>query len=94
MIKFSHLLVLSALMVWLIGSGCVDNEASEIEEITPETQMKDMGEETEDIFSEALIDSEYALEDPELLELESDMVELEALLEDMRLEEEIVIEEL
>lgn len=92
MIKFSHLLVLSALMVWLIGSGCVENEASEIEEITPETHMKDVGEETDDIFSETLTDSEYALQDPELLELESDMIELEALLEDMSLEEEIIIE--
>ncbi|MDD3042457.1 MAG: hypothetical protein PHW56_05850 [Methanosarcinaceae archaeon] len=95
MIKFSHLLLLSALMVWLIGSGCVDNEPSEIGEIAPETQVKDAGGETGDVFSEALTESEYAvLEAPELLELESDMAELEALLEDMSLEEEIIIEDL
>jgi len=95
MIKFSHLLLLSALMVWLIGSGCVDNEPSEIGEISPETQVKDAGGETGDVFSEALTESEYAvLEAPELLELESDMAELEALLEDMSLEEEIIIEDL
>ena len=32
MVKFAHLLVLSALIVWLAGSGCVGNDASEVEE--------------------------------------------------------------
>lgn len=30
MVKFAHLLVLSALIVWLAGSGCVENNTSEV----------------------------------------------------------------
>jgi hypothetical protein len=30
MVKFAHLLVLSALIIWLAGSGCVGNGTSEV----------------------------------------------------------------
>ena len=33
MVKFAHLLVLSALIVWLAGSGCVGNSTSEVERV-------------------------------------------------------------
>ena len=32
MVKFAHLLVLSALIVWLAGSGCIGNDTSKVKE--------------------------------------------------------------
>lgn len=84
MVKFAHLLVLSALIVWLAGSGCVGNDASE-EETAP--NVAELGNGTTD-------DSEMGLTPAEIQELDSDMVELENLLENATPEEEIVIEEL
>ncbi|KKG10716.1 hypothetical protein EO95_00050 [Methanosarcina sp. 1.H.T.1A.1] len=85
MVKFAHLLVLSALIVWLAGSGCVGNDATVVEETAPNVAEAGNG------ISE---DSEMGLSQAEIQELDSDMAELENLLENASLEEEIVIEEL
>jgi len=84
MVKFAHLLVLSALIVWLAGSGCVGNDASEVEETAPNSEAG----------NGTLNDSEMGLTPAEIQELDSDMVKLENLLENATPEEEIVIEEL
>ncbi|MDD2439092.1 MAG: hypothetical protein PHD41_02555 [Methanosarcinaceae archaeon] len=95
MIKFSKLLVFSVLIGCLICSGCMENEASKIEEksLSPEEEQEE--EQISEDLEKTPVDSEYAaLETPELLQLESDMAELEALLEDINPDEELVIEEL
>ena len=84
MVKFAHLLVLSALIVWLAGSGCVGNDASEVEETAPNS----------DAGNGTLNDSEMGLTPADIQELDSDMVKLENLLENASPEEEIVIEEI
>ncbi len=87
MVKFTHLLVLSALMVWLVGSGCVGNDASEVEESKIDLDAAEAVEEAQD-------SGDLELNEAEILELDADMAELEALLENVSLEEDIVIEEL
>ncbi|TFH04593.1 MAG: hypothetical protein E4H06_02680 [Methanosarcina sp.] len=83
MVKFAHLLVLSALIVWLAGSGCIGNDASEMEGIAPNVAEAGNGTPNDSEITQA-----------EIQELDSDMVELENLLENATPEEEILIEEL
>jgi len=87
MVKFAHLLILSALMVWIVGSGCVGNDAAEVEESEIDSDAAEAGEDAQDL-------GDLELNEAEILELEADMAELEALLENVSLEEDIVIEEL
>ncbi len=88
MVKFAHLLVLSALIIWLAGSGCVGNGTSEVEKkgVDPNAVEAENGVPAEDL--------EMGLTQAEIQELDSDMEELQGLLEDASPEEEIVIEEL
>ena len=84
MVKFAHLLVLSALIVWLAGSGCIGNDASE-EEIVP--NVSELGNGTPE-------DPGMELTQADIQELDSDMVQLENLLGNATPEEKIEIEEL
>lgn len=88
MVKFAHLLVLSALIVLLAGSGCVGNDTHEIEKsgTGPNSIEAENGSPTKDL--------DIGLVQAEIQELNSEMEELESLLENANLEEEIVIEEL
>lgn len=87
MVRFTHLLILSALMVWIVGSGCVGNDAAEVEESEIDSDAAGAGEDAQDSGG-------MELNEAEILELEADMAEIEALLENASLEEDIVIEEL
>ncbi|AKB82598.1 hypothetical protein MSBR3_2020 [Methanosarcina barkeri 3] len=88
MVKFAHLLVLSALIVWLAGSGCVEDSASEVKESKADPDVAEMknGEPDENL--------EAGLTEAEIQEFDSEMKDLEHLLENASPEEEIVIEEL
>lgn len=87
MVKFAHLLVLSALIVWLAGSGCVGDNTSETEEsgIGPDAAEAVNGAPSEDL--------EIGLSQAEIQDLDSDMAKLEDLL-NASIEDEILIEEL
>lgn len=85
MVKLAYLLVLSALIIWLAGSGCVGNNEEEEAGITPDVAEAGNG---------ISADSEMGLTQAEIQQLDSDMAELENLLKNASLEEEIVIEEL
>jgi hypothetical protein len=87
MVKFAHLLVLSALIIWLAGSGCVGNSTSEVEKSGVDQNAIKAGN---GVPSE---DLEMGLTQAEIQQLDSDMAELEGLLESASVEE-IVIEEL
>jgi hypothetical protein len=87
MVKFAHLLVLSALIIWLAGSGCVGNSTSEVEKSGVDQNAIEAGN---GVPSE---DLEMGLTQAEIQQLDSDMAELEGLLESASVEE-IVIEEL
>ncbi|PAV13317.1 hypothetical protein ASJ81_04920 [Methanosarcina spelaei] len=88
MVKFAHLLVLSALIVWLAVSVCVGDSTSEVKESKADPDVDEMknGEPDEDL--------EAGLTEVEIQEFDSEMKDLEHLLENASPEEEIVIEEL
>ena len=88
MVKFVHLLVLSALTIWLAGSGCIGNNTSEVEEsmVGPDAAEAANGASAEDM--------EMGLSQAEIQDLDSDMAKLEDLLANASIEEEILIEEL
>ena len=88
MVKFAHLLVLSALVVWLAGSGCVGNGTSEVKEsgVDPNVAEAGNGAPSEDL--------EIGLTQAEIQGLNYDMADLEDLLVNASPEEEITIEEL
>jgi hypothetical protein len=88
MVRFVHLFILSVLMVWLSGAGCVGNDASKTEDSVIHSKAIETGG-----------DTGSALEEPRLTEaeiqgLEADTSELDNMLENSSLQEEIVIEEL
>ena len=87
MVKFVHLLVLSALIVWLAGSGCIGNNTSEVREsgVNSDVTETQNGAPSEDL--------EIGLTQAEIQTLDSDMAALEDLL-NASIEEEIVIEDL
>ncbi len=88
MVKFAHLLVLSALIVWLAGSGCIGNNTSEVREsgVNSDVTETQNGAPSEDL--------EIGLTQAEIQALDSDMAALEDLLIIASMEEEIVIEDL
>jgi hypothetical protein len=88
MVKFVHLLVLSALIVWLAGSGCVGNNTSEIEKSGVNSNAVEAGN------GAPANDMEMELSQADMQELDSDMADLEDLLDNASLDEDIVIEEL
>jgi hypothetical protein len=85
MVKFSRLLLLSMLIFWLVGSGCVGKDAAEVNksETPGNAEIKAP---TENL--------ETGLTQEEIQELDSDMADLEALLENASIQEDIQIEEL
>jgi hypothetical protein len=86
MVKFTHLLVLSALVFWLAGSGCVGNDTSKVEEpgVNPNFSEAGNGAVAENL--------EIGLTQTEIKELGADMEDLDKLLADASLDEDITIE--
>lgn len=88
MVKFVHLLVLSALIIWLAGSGCVGNSTSEVEKSGVNSNIVGAGN------GVPTTDMDMGLTQADIQEVDSDMAELEDLLTEASPEEEIEIEEL
>jgi hypothetical protein len=88
MVKFAHLLVLSVLIVWLAGSGCVGDSTSEVKKsgINPDVAEMQNGAPAEDL--------EMGLTQAEIQEFDFEVANLEDLLGNAIPEEEIVVEEL
>lgn len=92
MAKLTHLLILSALMTFVVGSGCVGDDASEVEESEQDSKAVEAGEEAGN--SSGNSSGELEINETEIQELEAEIAELVALLENASLEEDIVIEKL
>ncbi len=88
MVKLTHLLVLSVIIVWLAGSGCVGNNTSEVKEsgVNPDVAKMQNGAPTETL--------EMGLTQAEIQGIDSEMADLEDLLKNASPEEEIEIEEM
>lgn len=86
MVKLIHLFVLSALIVWLAGSGCIGNNTSDVKEagIAPDVAGAE---------DEVPGDLGAGLTSADVQEIDGDMAELENLLDNASVEEEIVLEE-
>lgn len=93
MAKLAHLLVLSCLIIFLAFSGCIGNDASKVKE---EKSSNNTGESSALSISSPSIASEDDLEvgltQSDLKELDSDMSDLQGLLENSSIGEDIVIE--
>lgn len=85
MVRFVHLFILSVLIIWLSGAGCVGNNTSEI---GINSKAIDTGEDAGNTLEEP------GLTEEEIQTFEADISELENMLENANLSEEIVIEEL
>ncbi|KKG10714.1 hypothetical protein EO95_00040 [Methanosarcina sp. 1.H.T.1A.1] len=85
MVKFIHVLMLSILIFWLAGSGCIGNDTSKAEEAGIAPNIPGAEENTS---------AEQELTEAEIQEFEENITELENLLENSSLEDEIDIEDL
>lgn len=85
MVRFIHLFILSVLIIWLSGAGCIGNDTSE-------TGIDSKAIETGEDAGNTL--EEPGLTEAEIQAFEVDISELENMLENANLSEEIVIEEL
>ena len=75
MVKLAHLLMLSTLSVWIAGSGCIGNDKSKVEDnaLSPKGDEKGNGTLAENL--------DVDLSKAEFKELDSDMADLQSLLE-------------
>jgi len=85
MVKFRYLFVLSILLFWLAGSGCVGNDISITEEEGIAPGISEVEENTP---------PEQVITEEEIQEFEKNISELEDLLSNSTIEEEIIVEEL
>ena len=88
MIKVSrirNLVILAVLLAGLVVSGCVSDTSDETTQTDVETQQISAAD-------SALVNEAVGLTDTEVMDLESDMAELEALLSDMDMEEDLTLE--
>lgn len=84
MVKFTHIFVMSVLIFWLAGSGCVGNKTdTEEASIAPDVPRTDGGENTS---------AGQKLTEADVQEFEENATDLENLLDNSS--EEIVVEEL
>jgi hypothetical protein len=93
MIKLTRLFVLSVFIFWIVVSGCIGGNAPEEKEAGKgSTNISPKGEDAVNISSSGG-DMEVGLSQVELKELDSDMADLEDLLENSSLGEDLVIED-
>ncbi len=88
MVSFKHFAILAVILVGLTVSGCVDKLPEEPvqEELTQE-------EETPAVV-DVLGDEDVGLTDAEITDIEDEIAELEAMLEDLDMDEDLSFEEI
>ena len=80
-----NLVILAVLLAGLVVSGCVSDTPDETTQTDVETEQISAAD-------SALVNEAVGLTDTEVMDLESDMAELEALLSDMDLNEDLTLE--
>lgn len=85
MINIKNIVILAVLLAGLVVSGCVSDTPAEI--TTQEEPVQQVS-----VADSALVDEAVGLTDTEVMDLESDMAELEALLSDMDMGEDLTLE--
>jgi hypothetical protein len=79
--------MLSTLIVWIAGSGCIGNDKSKVED----KALSPKGAEEENVTSAENLDVD--LSQAEFKELDSDMADLQSLLENASLNDTIVLKD-
>ena len=87
MVKLAHLLMLSTLIVWIAGSGCIGDDKSKVEDkaLSPKGAEEGNGTSAENL--------DVDLSQAELKRLDSDMADLQNLLENASLNDNIVLKD-
>jgi hypothetical protein len=86
-VKLAHLLMLSTLIVWIAGSGCIGNDKSKVEDkaLSPKGAEEGNGTSAKNL--------DVDLSQAELKKLDSDMADLQNLLENASLNDNIVLKD-
>jgi hypothetical protein len=86
-VKLAHLLMLSTLIVWIAGSGCIGDDKSKVEDkaLSPKGAEEGNGTSAENL--------DVDLSQAELKKLDSDMADLQNLLENASLNDNIVLKD-
>ena len=85
MSRIRNVVILAVLLAGLVVSGCVSDAPTETVETDVQTQQISVAD-------NALVNEAIGLTDTEVMDLESDMAELEALLSDMNMDEDLTLE--
>ncbi|AFV23031.1 hypothetical protein Mpsy_0822 [Methanolobus psychrophilus R15] len=89
MLKQKSVLMLGIIVLGLIVSGCTDNKFQGDAALSDDVSGADLSE------ADALLrDEQIGITDPEIMQLEAEMAELEALIEGMDTGENISVEEI
>ncbi|WP_319507093.1 hypothetical protein [uncultured Methanolobus sp.] len=88
MSKLRNIVIIAVLLFGVVISGCADKGTTEEEAATNDT-MQEVSV-ADEAFSQEIV----GITDTEIEDLESELAELEALIDEINLEEDIVIEEI
>ncbi|MBN2488941.1 MAG: hypothetical protein JXA98_07935 [Methanosarcinaceae archaeon] len=92
MVSFKHLAILAVILVGLTVSGCVSEKFNE--EPTEPAQEELTQEEETPVVVDVLGDEDVGLTDTEITDIEDEIAELEAMLEDLDMDEDFSLEEI
>jgi outer membrane murein-binding lipoprotein Lpp len=90
MVKTRNLVIIAVVLFSLIISGCADKESTTQEQ----SELSETADKNISVADELLSEEMIGITDTEMQDLEADLAELEAMLGEMDLEEDIVIEEI
>nr|WP_321497875.1 hypothetical protein [uncultured Methanolobus sp.] len=90
MVKTGNVIIIAVVLFSLIISGCADKESTTQEQ----SDISDTAGQNLSVADELLSEGMIGITDTEMQDLESDLAELEAMLNSMDLDEDIVIEEI
>jgi outer membrane murein-binding lipoprotein Lpp len=90
MVKTRNLVIIAVVLFSFIISGCADKESTTQEQ----SELSETADKNISVADELLSEEMVGITDTEMQDLEADLAELEAMLGEMDLEEDIVIEEI
>ncbi|MDY0386892.1 MAG: hypothetical protein RBT65_07135 [Methanolobus sp.] len=88
MTKLRNIVIIAVLLCGVVMSGCADKSITEEETVTDDNESE------VSVADELLSEEMVGITDTEIQDLEAELAELEALIEQIGLEEDIVIEEI
>ncbi len=86
--KIRNIVIMAALIIGVVVSGCADTSVTEEGTVINDTEP------AISVADELLSEEMVGITDTEIQDLEAELAELEALIDEMDLEEDIVLEEI